>query len=177
MRIGNSFPEGNYQPKAKAANDYPIYVTKMDFTNILNRTEGKSGSELSAEQIKSLSDKYDIHNMTSKDEENLLGDLVEKGVFSKQEAMDIMVGFVPMTKAEFEARQSRTSLTTGDGQPDFGYKGNGIKDTLASYNQMVSMFDNYLADTSFTTMNYLRNNYNEFSDILARLSAEQNMVH
>ena len=80
--------------------------------------EGEKKDSLSADELNALKQKYNSNTMTKKDCVNLLGELVEAGIMTKEEASSLYIGGVPIdiTKKngfiqkctpEFEAIQSR----------------------------------------------------------------------
>ena len=97
-----------YTPEQLTSTNYNGVWLNVDTTPPLN-IDSKGDQSLNADQIKELSDKYDVTNLTPQEEYNLLQELTDLGVITKEEAMNTQIAIDSMPSGQH-------GITTKEGE-------------------------------------------------------------
>lgn len=141
-----------------------------------DKVEGNPVQELSHEQLSRLKSKYDINNMNQEDAISLMGDLVEQGVLRKQDVINMIIGFIPISKEELEALNTGILTKSDDLSSTFGAMPQATTDGDTDFaKQIIQLFENYAKLRISNQADAEQERYLNLLDLLSKMRVEKNM--
>lgn len=139
-----------------SVNNRPVYgVTAKDvgavhFSPFIQASEkwveGSKKDSLSDDELNSLRKKYNnFENMTDQDNIRFFGDLVESGIITKEHAIGVHLGLVPIDASNYNGESTGSMCTEEADNKSFGQKLDDMSTINESNKEYFDDYQKYLS--------------------------------